>query len=532
MSSGLRLLRIGWEVGRLATVALRDLATGDRRPTKLPVALRQSLERLGPVFVKFGQGLSLRRDFLPDEYIAALHVLQDQVAPFPAKEAIREIEHALGMNIDELFREFDRTPIAAASIAQVHRAEMPDGRSVVVKVRRPKISRAVDRDMRALKGVVQFLLVVRPSLKQHQPLRIVDEIWNNLRKETDFRQEARNIKSLRRAFSDWTTVNVPDVIGNLYADGALVQEMSHGRGLDEVPPSEAQGLAQLIVDAYLHQFFTVGLFHADPHPGNLFVMRDGRLCFHDLGLLGYLDRPTRRNLALFLQAFISQDAGWVLDAATDLGLLGGEIERVKLVHGIGEILSDFSSRSLKEWSIAEIFVRVLRLAPQNFAIPYDLLVLMRAAFLVENALRTLDPDMNILETLIARGERILKATVAPELSQAAIARLKSEVAVTAQDIPNLIAVWLHQAVRGGAAAALPLRIEGLKTFEVESARRVNRLSLALVTVGLYIAASLLFQHSIGPTFLDDIPVLGFVLYVIALWLTFRLVGAISRSGRL
>lgn len=137
----------------------------------------------------------------------------------------------------------------------------------------------------------------------------------------------------------------------------------------------------MLVDLYLHQFFVVGLFHGDPHPGNLFVRADGRICFHDLGLVGFLDHPTRRSLATFLQAFVHQDAAWTLDAAIDLGVLGGEMDRAEFQRGIGEVLADYATLPLKDWSLAEAFLRVARLAQgTNITIPHNLLVLMRALF--------------------------------------------------------------------------------------------------------------------------------------------------------
>jgi predicted unusual protein kinase regulating ubiquinone biosynthesis (AarF/ABC1/UbiB family) len=160
--------------------------------------LCRTIERLGTTFVKLGQGMSLHRDLLPDEYIRALQSLQDHVAPFPDEVARREVEQALGKPVAELFAEFEAHPMAAASIAQVHQALLHDGRQVVVKIRRPHIKAQIDRDMRLLRGVLRALLALMPWLRRYEPLAIVDEIWTNLRKETDFRREARKYPALRR----------------------------------------------------------------------------------------------------------------------------------------------------------------------------------------------------------------------------------------------------------------------------------------------------------------------------------------------
>lgn len=530
----LRLLRIVSALIGLALVATRERWRSAPRSSRLPRRLRNSLERLGPTFVKLGQALSLRRDLLSEDYILALRGLQDHVAPFPGDQAVREIEAALGKDIGKLFKKFEREPFAAASIAQVHRARLRNGKRVIVKVRRPGVRARVDGDMRALILAMRLLLVLAPGLKRHRPIRIIEEMWANLRKETDFRLEAGNIKKFVEAFKDWKTVNVPDVIDDLYAEAVVVQEMSSGCDIgDAAIRDDGPRIAQVFIDAYLHQFFVVGLFHGDPHPGNLFVMKDGRLCFHDFGLVGFLDRATRRSLAMFVQAFVRQDAGWVLDTATDLGLLGGELDRSEFVRGIEEILADYAARPLKEWSLAEAFVRVARLGEgRNLSIPHNLLVLMRAMFLIENALRTLDPRLNVLDALIARGEQTLNAVLGEGPTSAAAARLKTEAAVTVQDLPAVAAAWLHKTLREGGRPTLALRHEGLDNLESHLDRSGNRVALALVTLGLYIAASLLMQHSLGPRFFGEMPLLAALGYALALWFTFRLARGISRSGRL
>jgi ubiquinone biosynthesis protein len=529
-----RLILIIWAVANLALVAIGDRCRAPSRQPSLPGRLRETLERLGPIFVKFGQALSLRRDLLGEDYVTELRTLHDQVGPFPGQVARAEVERAFGRKIESLFAQLDVEPLAAASIAQVHGAQMKDGRAVIVKIRRPNVRAKIDRDMGALRVAAQLLPKLVPHLQRHQPVRIVDEIWTNLRKEADFRQEARNIQRFVEAFKDWPSINIPRVVDDLVAESVIVQERSSGCSIDDMRArSDGARLAQLFVDAYLHQFFAVGVFHGDPHPGNLFIMMDGRLCFHDFGLVGFLDRPTRRSLAIFVQAFVGQDAAWVLDTAIDLGVLGGEMDRAEFVRAIEAILADFAALPIKEWSLAEAFLRVMRLGDRsNVRVPHNLLVLMRATFLIENALRTLDPDMNVLDTLVARGAEVLKHVVHESLAPAVTTRLKTEAAVTAQDLPVLLASWLHRTVREEGHLGFILRHEGLKSLEQHLDRSGNRVALALLTLGLYIAASLLMQHSWGPRLFGEMPVLAALGYGLALWFTFRIARGIGRAGRL
>lgn len=529
-----RLVLIFCAATRLALIAMSDRWRGPSHEPRLPQRLRETLERLGPTFVKFGQALSLRRDLLGEDYFTSLRALQDRVGPFPAPISRAEVEHSFGRKITDLFATFEIEPLAAASIAQVHAATMKDGRRVIVKVRRPDMRARIDRDMSALRFAAQVLSKLIPQLQRHQPARIIDEIWTNLRKEADFRQEARNIQRFVEAFKDWPGVNIPRVVDDLASESVVVQERSSGCGIDDARArSDGVRLAQLFVDAYLHQFFVIGVFHGDPHPGNMFVMEDGRLCFHDFGLVGYLNRSTRRSLAMFVQAFVRQDAAWVFDTAIDLGVLGGEMDRAEFVRAIEAILADFATLPIKEWSLADAFLRVMQLGDRtNVRVPHNLLILMRATFLIENALRTLDPQMNVIDTLVARGAEALTQVMHESLAPAATARLKTEVAVTAQNLPVLLASWLHRTLREEGHLSLTLRHEGLKSFEQHLERSGNRVSLALVTLGLYIAASLLMQHSLGPRLIGDLPLLAVLGYGLALWFTFRIARGISRAGRL
>lgn len=489
--------------------------------------LCRTFERLGTTFVKLGQGLSLHRDLLPDEYIRALQGLQDHVASFPDEVARREVERALGKSLAELFAEFEAHPLAAASIAQVHRARLHDGRRVVVKIRRPRIKSQIDRDMRLLRGA---LLALLPWLRRFEPLALVDEIWTNLRKETDFRREAQNTLRFAEAFRESATVYVPAVIDGLYAESVLVQEMSGGRRVDD-PAVRAHGaqLAQGLVEAYLQQIFVMGVFHGDPHPDNLFIMDSGHICFHDFGIVGMLDSSTRRNLAGFLFAFVHQDSEWMLDAALDLGLLAGALDRAKFRQGMQEVIQDYASLPLKDWSLAEAFVRVARLGHgRNIRIPHNLLVLMRMLYLMENAVRDLDPDFNLLQSLLGKAEEVLSAAAGAGAGTG-LNRLRFEAAAGVRELPAELGAWVHRIRAKGIE--MQIQHHGMEELEQTIARGSNRMALALVTLGLYIAASLLMQHSIWPR-LGEMPLLAAVGYALALWFTWRLARGISHSGKL
>jgi ubiquinone biosynthesis protein len=529
-----RLFRITFETVRFG-LGNAFAKIGLFRPrSRPPERLCLVFARLGPTFIKFGQALSVRRDLLPDDYIAALQSLQENVAPFAADVAIREIEHGLGSPIDQLFDRFDRAPLAAASIAQVHTARLKDGRDVIVKVRRVGIKQAIERDMRALALLTRLIMRLAPRLRHYQSLRILDEIRNNLRKETDFRQEARNIRRFAAAFADWPAIEIPGVVDELFSETVIVQERSGRRRIDDPAIAEdGPRLAQNFLDAYLHQIFVLGIFHGDPHPGNLFITGDGRICFHDFGLAGLLDRTSRRKLAAFTAAFMHQDAEWLLDAAIDLGVLGGEMDRSRFQRGLADIISDYAAMPIKEWSLAEAFLRVTRLGQaQNVLVPYDLLILMRAMFLAEEALRVLDPRFQLLENLQTKGPEVLKSAMAPSDWRGTLERLEYDAVTVMHGFPAALGALGRRLSQEGKGLGFTLRVRELDDLKQHLDRSSNRLALAMVTLGLYVSGSLLMQHSIGPRIFGEVPVLAAAAFALALWLTWRLVRGISRSGHL
>lgn len=530
MSGLKRLFEIGFAIAAYLLWWLLVRLRWWRTPVTPGQRLCRMLDRLGTTFVKLGQGLSLHRDLLPAEYIEALQNLQDHVAPFADEVARREVELALGKPVGELFIEFEPHPIAAASIAQVHRARLRDGRQVVVKIRRPQIKAQIDRDMHLLRVVLRILLAFVPAFSRYDPLGLVDEIWSNLRKETDFRREAHSTMRFVEAFRGSASVHVPAVIDGLYSEAVMVQELSVGKRIDDPGLGDSgPALAQAFVEAYLQQIFVLGMFHGDPHPGNLFITENGLICFHDFGIVGVLDPTTRRNLAAFMLALVDQDSGWLLDAALDLRLLAGPLDRAVFREGLQEIIADYAIRPLREWSLAEVFSRVAHLGQgRHIRIPHNLLTLMRMIYLMENAVRSLDPEFNLFESLLGKAEEVLDRS-ASSVSKAGLRRLHFEAATGLNELPGALGAWLHRLRADGLE--LRLRHYGIGEFEQHLDRSSNRIALALVTLGLYIAASLLMQHSIGPRF-GGIPLFAVVGYALALGFTWRLARGIVRSGRL
>jgi ubiquinone biosynthesis protein len=518
MHIGSRLIQINLALwGHLIWWALVRL--GLRKPAVPPEQrLARVLEQLGTTFVKLGQGLSLHRELLPDAYVSQLQRLQDHVEPFDALQARQEVERSFGP-VEQVFGTFASEPFAAGSIAQVHRAAMPDGRTVVVKIRRPGIRRMVEQDVRILRWFIRSLLWVLPSARRLHPFDIVDELARNLQKEIDFRQEAMNNERFGEIFRDAADITVPAVIDGLYSEWVMVQEMSHGRRIDQ-PEFAADGprLAHVLVEAYLRQFFREGVFHGDPHPGNLFVLADGRICLHDFGLVGFLDRATRLNLVAFMLAFAQQDADWLLDAFLDLGMLSGKIDRRELRLGLEEVIQDYARKPLRDWSFGEAFLRVSRIGHgQNIRIPHHLLVLMRAIFLMESTVRKLDPGFNLLEGLFARAGAVMQEA---EAAQPAVPvdRLKFESLLLARQAPRSLGRLAHEVREIAQRWQFPAGRSGPSARE-DGSRRV---AAAIAAASLYLTSACLLVQGGGMRMLG-MPVLPTGAVLAALWLTWRAV---------
>lgn len=520
-----RALTIAFRIGGyLAWLAAWKLGFGGKGSPARRFAML--LEGLGTPFVKLGQHLSLRSDLLSIEFVTALQDLQDHVHPFDAAVAAREIESALGQPPAVLFARFDAEPFAAASIAQVHGARTRDGREVIVKVRRPDIAARVDEDMGLLMTLVRAISLVSPTLARYHATDVVKQVWDNLRREMDLREEARSARRFAEAFAGSATIMIPDVIEELCVPEVMVQERSGGGRVDGVgDPVRGAVLAKNFIDAYVMQFFTMGFFHGDPHPGNLFVMTDGRLCFHDFGIVGSLDRPTRQALAAFMLAFAEQDSDWIIDSWLELGMLGASSNREALRPVIAEIMADCSRRPLREWSMGAAFMRLVSSSrDRSVAVPLNLLVLARTILLMEATVRMLDPNFSLLEALASRSGEVLKVSLAG--GEDGGIRLQYETAIAATEWRRLLATTVRHVRREGLK--LQIEHEGLPELGNTHLKAANRVSVALVTLGLYLAASLLMQHSLGPM-VAGVPILAVLGYVAAVWYTIRLIRSVGKG---
>lgn len=526
-----RVVVISWQLGMFGLWWVLQQAGFIRARQTPPERLCDTFERLGTAFVKLGQMLSIRQDMLPPDYVEAMQSLQDEVKPFPVEVAVSIIEKELRRPIGEVFSLFETTPHAAASIAQVHRATLFDGLEVIVKVRRPGIQRLVAQDLAILRGLLRIVLPLVPPLQHYEPIRLIRDIEANMRQEMDFNLEARNIRRFGRFFEQAPLILVPQVVEGLHTEAVLVQAYCEGVRVDHFDdPIDGPVLAEAFVEAYLSQWFVFGHFHGDPHPGNVLITPDHRICLIDFGLVGYIDQRTRRHLGAYMQAFTCRDADWVLDSYLAMGGLAGDIDRDAFRYGLEELLSDYGSLPISEVSYAQAFLRVARMGRgHHVRIPQHLLVLNRALFLMENILQHLHPTMNLTEVLSRKVERLVEAGEPGFAPSSTRARLRHEGRFVVEDLPESVAKLMHKWHLEGIK--VPIDLRGLTDLEKHLDRASNRMALALVTLGLYIASSLLMHSNLGPR-VANFPILAGMGYWLAIWLTLSLANGIYRSGKL
>jgi ubiquinone biosynthesis protein len=294
----------------------------------------------------------------------------------------------------------------------------------------------------------------------------------------------------------------------------MVQQFSRGAHLHGLPPAMGAAAAGKLVDSYIVQIFRDGFFHGDPHPGNVFVMDDGRICLHDFGIVGRVDRSMRRALVAFALAFVEQDADWVVDAWLDLGLVGEGTDRAVFVPVVRTLVADCAEHPLKDWSLSDALAQLVAAGrTQDVRLPRDLLVLTRTLLLLEGTVRLLAPDFSIIEAI----SRHTATGIFDERKSAASQRLPYELGNAANALPTLLARRLHSVLRQRELLQLSIKPDVRMLSGID--RLGRRIALALVTLGLYIASSLLMQHAVGPRW-GDMPVLALLGYALAIRLTF------------
>ncbi|AMV39608.1 ABC1 kinase family protein [Planctomyces sp. SH-PL62] len=514
-------LRLESIVKPLERVALgEEVALHDR-----PRRLRLICEDLGPTFVKLGQLLSTRPDLLPENYTTELSALRDDVRPFPFAQAEAILVEEYGRPLDACLASIDPTPIASASISQVHRAVLHDGRVVALKIRRPDLHKVVAADLDILKNLAQLAERHLPNLAVYRPMSLVREFERTIKRELDFSVELRTLRRCQTQFAADRTAHVPFAVDELSTPRVLAMEFIAGVRVDDVEGLRAMGLdpAQVAVTGariLIKQIFQFGFFHADPHPGNLRVLPGGVVAPLDYGMFGQLDLRTRERIADLLIGLLGQDVDRVLKALEDLDVRGEEVDPKELRRDVGELVQTYCDLTLASIDLGVLLGELVGMIRRHhLQIPPDLVLLIRSLVTIESTGRALDPKFDIARQL----EPILRKLAVRRYSPR---RLFDQAAGTAEDLqriatllPDLLSHSLESIKRGELNVKFDL--QGFERLVRQLTRASNTLAVGIVISGLLVASSLIYRG--GATSLAQVG------YGLGLALSLWLVWNMSRS---
>ncbi|MDQ3889602.1 MAG: AarF/UbiB family protein [Actinomycetota bacterium] len=499
--------------------------------------LRAMLDELGPTFVKFGQLLSTRADVVPPDIVFELKGLQDAVTPFPSEEAARVIYQDLGLTVEQLFVEFDETPVASASIGQVHGAVLPNGRPVVVKVQRPHAPRQIEADLELLYQAARFARERIKALAFVDPVSLVDEFARTIRQELDYRMEARNAEQFHRQFAGHPHVRIPRVYWSYSRARVLTLERLEGvhlRDLDlaRYTLEERRRLANLIAEAWMAMIFRHGFFHADPHPSNIMVLeRRDEIGIVDFGMAGKL---TAEDISRLTRLFIDAVNEKVEALPRDLAALGVRYPREKeeeFAAELREIYYRYYGARLDEIDpvqvIREAFGVIFRM---HLQLPSRFLMLDRAIATLGSAGTDLFPDFNVFEVAKPYARELMLERFTPRRIAFRARQQGIDYVRMLMEAPYQVSDTLEQ-VRDGQIE-VGFRHEGLDDLFHKLDLVFNRLTIAIVAVGGIIGSSLIGLFVEGGPHIFGLHFLSAIGFTVSTLLAFWLVLGVIRSGRL
>ena len=459
--------------------------------------LPNELERLGPTFVKLGQLLSSRPDILPPVYLKALARLQDRVKPFPYPEVELTIEQELKTKINKAFSYFEPEPLAAASLGQVHRAALHDGRPVAVKVQRPNIARQIEEDFAALEEVAKFLQRHTKLGQRYQLVNILDEFERTLAHELDYCREAANMVNLAKSLAKFDRLRIPLPVQDYTTHRVLTMEYIEGTKITELSPLarldlHGSALAEELFQAYLQQILVDGTFHADPHPGNIFLTPDRRIVLLDLGMVGHTSPAMQENLLKLLLAVSEGESDQAADIAVRISSPSLTFNEPDFRRQIGQLVTEQQNATLSQMDTGKVILEVGRSAASTgLFVPTELSLLGKTLLQLDEVGRILDPEFDPNESVRRNASQILNQRLKSTLTEGKVYSTLLE----AKQFMGALPSRLNKILDAVGNAELNVNVKPSETeFLIESARKVaNRITTGLVLAALIVGAALLMR---------------------------------------
>jgi ubiquinone biosynthesis protein len=512
---------------RRGTSELAELSQAER--------MRMALEELGPTFIKLGQFLSTRADILPPNYIKEFSKLQDSVPPFSYDEVVAEIRREFGRDVHELFAFFDPESIAAASIAQVHRARLLSGEDVVVKIRRPGIQAQVETDIEALMLLAIVAERHLPDSEIYDPTGQVRELARTIRREMDLTLEGRTIERFAANFATNTALYFPKVYWSVSSKAMLTMEYIDGIKVSEIDALRQSGMDLKLIakrgaDAFVTMVLEHGFFHGDPHPGNVLIMPGNVICMLDFGMIGRIDPVLKGYLTDILLAILRRDVEEVISLLIYSGDITDSINIRALRRDLSEFIEKYYELSLQELEVGQLLFDFTEIIT-NYRIKFhpDLLLLAKAFVTIEGMGRRLDPDFDMTVHLRPLVEKEIRDRLSPKSAMKFLHGNVSSYINLLRTFPKDLKEILNRINRD--KFKIDLEHRGLDRFIRELDKSINRLSSSMIIAALIVGSSIVMQTAKGPQ-LMGFPVFAFMGYTIAALIGLIWLIAIIRSGRL
>lgn len=497
--------------------------------------MRLALEELGPTFIKLGQILSTRPDVIPHAFVREFEKLQDNVPSFPFAEVLAQISVELGGPVEQFFAEVDPVPLAAASIAQVHRARLKTGEDVVIKVRRPGIVGVIESDISALMSLAGLAERHVSGSELYDPVGIVREFARTIRREMDFSREAHTIEKFRDNFSRTPWMYFPMVYWEQSSRAILTMEYVAGIKVSDREKLFDQGLDVKLIarrgaDSFLEMVLKHGFFHGDLHPGNVLILPDNVICLLDYGIVGRLDEELKTFLTDILSAIVKRDMDEVVSLLLFAGDISDSLDVRALKRDLFNFIDGYYEIPLKEIEVGHMlmeFIEIITL--YSIRISSDLMLLAKSLVLIEGMGRALDPAFDMVEHLRPFIVKALRQKFSPQR----ISRDMNQILVSylnlARNIPRDLKEIINRVNRN--KFKIDLEHRGLDKFTADFDRSINRLSTSMILAATIIGSSIIMQTDKGPKVMG-FPVFAFMGYTVAGLVGLWLVYAIIRSGRM